>query len=135
MYYFEELRAQTGLTQCYNCQKLSHVSTNCKQFLRCLWCGSDHLHRECPEKTKAESTPSCCNGTLVKGENPLPASYWGCSNGKGEEQNKLPRNPLGGGSFLSSPHQSNPKQLHSLKTRNTSNHKHRRHVGKAPVIK
>jgi hypothetical protein len=24
-----------------------------------LWCGGVHLHRECPEKTNTESTPSC----------------------------------------------------------------------------
>jgi hypothetical protein len=51
---------------------------------------------------------------------------------KGEEHNELPRGPLGGRSSVSSPHQSNLTQLHCIKTRNTSNHRHRRHVGKAP---
>jgi hypothetical protein len=36
----------------------------------------------------------------------------------GEEHNELPRDPLGGRSFLSSPHQSSPSQLHCVKTRN-----------------
>jgi hypothetical protein len=36
-------------------------------------------------------------------------------NCKGEEHNKLPRDPLGGVSCLSSPHQSNSTQLHCVK--------------------
>jgi hypothetical protein len=37
-------------------------------------------------------------------------------NCKGEEYNKLPRNPLGGYFSLSSPHQSSPMQLQCVKT-------------------
>jgi hypothetical protein len=81
-----------------------------------LWHGGGHLHRECPEKTNAESTSSCCNCTLVEGEKPHPASYRGCSHAKGEEHNELPRDPLGGRSSLSSPHQSILMQLHCIKT-------------------
>jgi hypothetical protein len=33
----EAYEAQTGLTQCYNCQKFGHVWANCKQPPRCLW--------------------------------------------------------------------------------------------------
>jgi hypothetical protein len=51
-------------------------------------------------------------------------------NCKGEEHNELPRGPLGGRPSLSSPHQSTPTQLHCVKTRNTSNHRHRKQVGK-----
>jgi DNA replicative helicase MCM subunit Mcm2 (Cdc46/Mcm family) len=68
-------RAQTGLTQCYNCQNFGHVCSNCKQPPKCLWCGGGHLHRECPEKTNTESTPRCCNCIAVEGEKPHPASY------------------------------------------------------------
>jgi hypothetical protein len=53
-----------------------------------LRCGGDHLHRECPEKTNAESTPRCCNYTLTEGENPHSASYRGCSHAKGELQRR-----------------------------------------------
>jgi hypothetical protein len=35
----EPYRAETGLTQCYNCQNFGHVWANCKQAPRCLWCG------------------------------------------------------------------------------------------------
>jgi hypothetical protein len=56
----ESYRAQTGLTQCYNCQNFGHVWANCKQPPRCLWCGGGHLHREFLEKTNSESTSCCC---------------------------------------------------------------------------
>jgi hypothetical protein len=35
----EAYKAQTGLTQCFNCQKFGHVWANCRQPPRCLWCG------------------------------------------------------------------------------------------------
>jgi hypothetical protein len=111
----EPYRVQTGLTQCYNCLNFVHVWANCKQPLDV--CGG-HLPRECPEKTNAESTPSCCSCTPVEGEKPHPAPYRGCSHAKGEGHNELPRDPLGGRSSLSSPHQSSPKQLHCDKTCN-----------------
>jgi hypothetical protein len=99
-----------------------------------LWCGGGHLHRECPQKTNTESTPNCCNCTLVEGEKPHPASYRGCSHAKGEEHNELPRGPLGGRWSISSPHQNSPVQLHCVKTLTNSNHRHRRHIGKACSI-
>jgi hypothetical protein len=39
----EAYKAQTGLTQCYNCQKFGHVRAHCKQPPRCMWCGAGHL--------------------------------------------------------------------------------------------
>jgi hypothetical protein len=36
-------------------------------------------------------------------------------NYKGEKHNELPRDPLGGRSSLSSPHQSSPMQLHCIR--------------------
>jgi hypothetical protein len=92
-------RAQTGLTQGYNCQNFGHVWANCRQPPRCLWCGGGHLHRECPEKRNAESTPRYCKCTLVEGEKPHPASYRGCSHAKGELQwrraQRAPKGPSG----------------------------------------
>jgi hypothetical protein len=52
-------------------------------------------------------------------------------NCKGEEHNELPRDPLGGRSSLSSPHQSSDTQLHCVKTNITCNHRHGRHMEKA----
>jgi hypothetical protein len=61
-----------------------------------LWCGGGHLHRKCPEKTNAGSTPRCCNCTLVEGEKPHPASYRGCSHAKGEQKRRrAQRGPKG----------------------------------------
>jgi hypothetical protein len=54
----EAYRAQSGLTQCYNCQKFGHVLENCRQPPRYLWCGGGHLHKECPETQKENSTAS-----------------------------------------------------------------------------
>jgi hypothetical protein len=48
-------------------------------------------------------------------------------NCKGEEHNDLPRDHFWGRSSISSDHHSNSTQLHWVKTRNTSNHRHRRY--------
>jgi len=34
-----------------------------------MWCGTGHLHRDCPEKTNENSTPRCCNCVLAEGRN------------------------------------------------------------------
>jgi hypothetical protein len=70
----EAYKTQTGLTQCYNCQKFGHVWANCKQPLRFMWCGGGHLHKECLEKGNAASIPTCCNYKLVDREEPHPSS-------------------------------------------------------------
>ncbi|XP_023721037.1 uncharacterized protein LOC111871883 [Cryptotermes secundus] len=70
----EAYRAQSGLTQCYNCQQFGHVWANCKQPPRFLWSGGDHLHKECPGKKNSASTPACCNCHLSEGEKPHPAN-------------------------------------------------------------
>jgi hypothetical protein len=44
--------------------------------------------QECPEKTNAESMPSCCSCTLVVGEKPPLASYRGCSHAEGKLQRR-----------------------------------------------
>lgn len=84
----EAYRAQTGLTQCHNCQQFGHVWANCRQPPRCLWCGGGHLHKECPEKENASSTPACCNCKLAEGEKAHPANYRGCRHAKEELQKK-----------------------------------------------
>jgi hypothetical protein len=75
----ELYRAQTGLTQCYNCQNFGHVWANCKQPPRCLWYGGNHLHSDCPEKTNTGSTPICFSCTPEEWQKPHPMSYRGCS--------------------------------------------------------
>jgi len=88
----EAYRAQSGLTQCYNCQQFGHVWANCRQPPRCLWCGRGHLHKECPEKQKEDSSPRCCNCTLKDGEQPHPSSYRGCSHAKEEISRRRSQN-------------------------------------------
>jgi hypothetical protein len=90
----EAYGAQSGLTQCHNCQQFGHVSTNCRQPPRCMWCGGGHLHKECMEKENTSSTPVCCNCQLVEGEKSHPANYRGCRYAKEELQKKnLQRTP------------------------------------------
>jgi hypothetical protein len=95
----EGYRAQSALTQCHNCQRFGHVWVNCKQPPRCLWCGGGHLHKECPERENAASTPACCNCKLMEGEKAHPANYRGCRHAKEELQKrksqKAPRNTTG----------------------------------------
>jgi hypothetical protein len=82
----EACRAQNGLTQCHNCQQFGHVWANCKQLPRCLWCGGGHLHKKCPQKENAASTPACCNCQLAEGEKPHPANYRACRHAREELQ-------------------------------------------------
>jgi hypothetical protein len=46
------------------------------------------MHKECPEKENAASTPACCNCQLAEGEKPHPANYGGCRHAKEELQKK-----------------------------------------------
>jgi hypothetical protein len=97
--------------QCYNCQNFDHVWDNCKQPPRCLFCGGGHLHRECPENTNTDSTPSCGNCTLVEGEKIIQRHSEAAVMRKA-----LRRDPLEGRSSLILPQQSGPAQLHCVKT-------------------
>jgi hypothetical protein len=74
----EDYRAQSAFTQCHNCQQFGHVWVNCKQPPHRLWCEGGHLHKECPERENAASTPACCNCKLLEGETPHPANYRDC---------------------------------------------------------
>jgi hypothetical protein len=84
----EAYRAQNSLTQCHNCQQFGHIWANCRQPPRCLWCGGGHLHKECPQKGNAASTPACCNCQLAEGEKPHPANYRGCKHAREELQRR-----------------------------------------------
>ncbi|XP_033608728.1 uncharacterized protein LOC111867859 isoform X1 [Cryptotermes secundus] len=53
-----------------------------------MWCGGGHLHKECPEKQNAASTPACCNCELKEGEKPHPANYRGCRHAREELQRR-----------------------------------------------
>jgi hypothetical protein len=48
------------------------------------------MHRDCPEKGNASSTPACCNCQFAEGETAHPANYRGCRHAK-EEMRKKPR--------------------------------------------
>jgi hypothetical protein len=54
----EEFRAQRGLTHRFN-----HVWAQCKQSLRCPWCGGGHCHEERPE---GNNTASVQSGATVR---------------------------------------------------------------------
>jgi hypothetical protein len=78
----EAYKTQSALMQCHNCQQFGHVWANCKQPPHCLWCRGGHLHKECPEKENAASTPACCNCKLLEGEKPHHANYQGGTRGR-----------------------------------------------------
>jgi hypothetical protein len=42
------------------------------------------MHKDCPEKENASSTPACCNCQLPEGETAHPANYHGCRHAKEE---------------------------------------------------
>jgi hypothetical protein len=110
----ESYTAQTGLTQCYNCQIFGHVLANYKQPTQCLWCVGGHMHRKCPETTNTEPTPSCCNCTLVEGEKSHPASYQGCRHAKGDMQRrKAQRAPKGSSGRMFFSKFTSPDQSHA----------------------
>jgi hypothetical protein len=77
--------------QCYNYQKFGHVWANCKQPPRCMRCGGGNLHRDCPERENAFSTPACCNCQLAERETAYPANYHGCKHAKEEMRKKKPQ--------------------------------------------
>jgi hypothetical protein len=90
----ETYRAQSGLTQCHNCQQFGHVWANCRQPPRCMWCGGGHMHKECHEKENTLPTQVCCNRQMVEGEKPHPANYRGCRHAKEElQREKIQRAP------------------------------------------
>jgi hypothetical protein len=85
----EAYKAQTGLTQCYDCQQFGHVWANCKQPPRCMCCRDGHLHKESPEKGNTASIPTCCNCKSVDGEEPNPSNYRGCTHTKDEMRKRM----------------------------------------------
>lgn len=63
---------QTGLPQCFNCQRFGHSSLRCGYSTRCVKCGEDHPTKAC---TKSKELPGkCCNC----GENHT-TNYRGCT--------------------------------------------------------
>ncbi|XP_023703106.1 uncharacterized protein LOC111862158, partial [Cryptotermes secundus] len=63
-----------------------------------MWCGGGHLHRECPEKQNAASTPACCNCELKEEGSPIPPTFGAadtrgrnCRGGNRREHPKLRR--------------------------------------------
>jgi hypothetical protein len=52
-----------------------------------LWCGGNHLHKNCPEKENSSSTPKCCNWQLAEGETAHPSNYRGYRHAKEMRKN------------------------------------------------
>jgi hypothetical protein len=49
-----------------------------------LWCGGNHLHKDCPEKEKPSSTLTCRKCQVTEGEKAHPSNYRGCRHAKEE---------------------------------------------------
>ncbi|CAG9827691.1 unnamed protein product [Diabrotica balteata] len=48
----------TNIIQCYKCQGFWHKANTCKQSIRCVRCGEEHLVEHCD---RPKSSPICCN--------------------------------------------------------------------------
>jgi hypothetical protein len=117
----ELYRAETDLTQCYTC----HVWANCKQALNVCSaiCLRNALEGHIQNLRRAATTaPKEREINLIQCHAEAAAT------------NEFPTDPLKGRSSLSLPHQSCPSQLHFVETSNTSNHRHRRHMGKLSAL-
>lgn len=52
---FTEKYKRQGLTQCFNCQRFGHVSSNCNMPYRCVKCGGPHGPGKCEVPKKGEN--------------------------------------------------------------------------------
>jgi hypothetical protein len=58
-----------------------------------VWCGGEHIQKECQEKENKESKSIYCNCKLEEGEKPHPSNCWGCKTAKEELQKKKLQKP------------------------------------------
>ena len=63
------------LTQCRNCQRFGHVSSNCNMQFRCVKCDKDHAQGECQIPKEATRDMLKCISCGGEGH---PASFPGC---------------------------------------------------------
>lgn len=74
--YIEKLN-KTGTVQCFRCQSLEHVASNCQMDPKCVKCSEKHLSFEC---TLAKNSPPDTLKCALCGQKGHPASYRGCPN-------------------------------------------------------
>ena len=51
--------------QCYNCQCFGHSAKTCRSKQKCLICGQNHSHKECPSRESRKPTCANCSGPHV----------------------------------------------------------------------
>jgi hypothetical protein len=85
----ETCKAQSGLTQRYNCQMFGHVWANGRQPARCLWFGGGHLYREWEGKGKETQTLAWYNCQFREGEKTPPSNFQDCSHAEELRKRKL----------------------------------------------
>lgn len=52
---------KTEVPQCWRCQRLGHVSRNCRMVKRCVKCGKTHFKTDCPaSRTGGTNHLKCC---------------------------------------------------------------------------
>lgn len=66
---------RTSALQCFKCQGLDHVATNCNMNPRCVKCAEEHLSENCQI---ARNSPSDSLKCALCGQKGHPASYRGC---------------------------------------------------------
>lgn len=62
--------------QCFRCQKIGHVASNCQMSFRCVKCAGEHSAADCPLTSNAPKENLKCTLCLQNGH---PANYRGCS--------------------------------------------------------
>ena len=67
----EDYRGQSGLQQCFKCQKYGHKANFCFLDARCVKCAGKHNTRDC--KKQINEAPKCANC-----EEAHPANFRGC---------------------------------------------------------
>ena len=67
----EEFRIPSSIQQCFKCQGFGNKAQNCTKKQKCVVCGEDHSHKNCPNEDKKPQNVQTVGGPHV-------ANYRGC---------------------------------------------------------
>jgi hypothetical protein len=133
----EAYMAQSGLTQCQNCQQFGHVWANCKQSPRCLWCGGGNLHKNARRMITLPPLQLTVTASWRRERNPIQPTigYAGtrgrsCRKGRSRKHPKLQR----GRCSPTSLRQVSTSRRRSEAVQPNNNHRHARFPGKPPLM-
>lgn len=73
-----EMKKQSRIPQCKNCQKFGHTASNCNRRYRCVKCVGDHRPRECPLNVLRNDSAVPLKPKCVNCGGDHAASFRGC---------------------------------------------------------